>query len=313
MSRTPTPLPERLRHEAFDVADARELGVGRGRLRGSDLDRRIHGVRSTDTLDSFQATMRAIALALPADCAFSHLTAARLWGMPALPRQPAAARDADEWSPIDVMRASQRPRVERTGCRHHRGLERRAVTEVTGLRVVGRIDTWLDLTTVVSTNAQVVIGDALCAGRVGRPMSPAVLRDLAQHRLDARRNGVPGGRQLRAVMQLVRAGSGSPMESHARLVFLRWGLPEPELNINIYDRYGDWVARPDFLWRSAHVVAEYDGDQHRTDRSRWDYERARRLRLEASGWTYVELSAATLADPELRTELRRRLTALLIP
>ena len=313
MSRTPTPLPERLRHEAFDVADARGLGVGRGRLRGSDLDRSIHGVRSTETLDSFQAAMRAIALALPADCAFSHLTAARLWGMPSLPRQPAAARGVEDWSPIDVMRASQRPRVERTGCRHHRGLERRTVTEVNGRRVVGRIDTWLDLTTLVSTNAQVIIGDALCAGRVGRPTSLARLLDLAQQRIDSRRNGVPGCRQLQEVMRLVRAGSGSPMESHARLVFLDWGLPEPDLNINVYDRYGDWVARPDFLWRSARVVAEYDGDQHRTDRSRWDYERARRLRIEANGWAYVELSAATLADPELRTELRRRLTALLIP
>jgi very-short-patch-repair endonuclease len=101
------------------------------------------------------------------------------------------------------------------------------------------------------------------------------------------------------------------METRARLTFRTWGLPEPELNINIYDRHGQWLAKPDFVWRTRRVLAEYDGDQHRTDRSRWQYERTRRLALEAEGWTYVELTAESLADPEARTLLWRRLTVLL--
>jgi hypothetical protein len=299
VTRRPTPLPEHLAIEPFRTQAATAAGVGRSRLRAGDLDASVRGARSPRPLLDLASCLRLLAVALPDDIAFSHLTAARLWGMPDLPRAP-------EGEPVDVMRDSAKPPIVRAGCRSHRGLTRRSTERVAGLRVVSRIDTWADLAPVLTTTGLVVIGDALSNGRIGARVR---LEDL--HRVFAAQRGCRGVVRLDEALALVRPGSASPMESRTRLVFRSWGLPEPQLNVNIYDERGEWLAKPDFVWRGARVVAEYDGDHHRTDPDRWQYERGRRLRLEAAGWSYVELTWATLSDPELRTELRTRLHALL--
>ena len=125
--------------------------------------------------------------------------------------------------------------------------------------------------------------------------------------LDGRR----GVRRLRELAPLLRPGSASPKESETRLLLHDHGLPEPELNGEIFDDWGTWIATSDFVWREPKVVGEYDGDQHRTDRTAWQYERARRARLEDCGWTYVELTQAHLSDVSLQGELLRRLRRLL--
>jgi very-short-patch-repair endonuclease len=71
------------------------------------------------------------------------------------------------------------------------------------------------------------------------------------------------------------------------------------------------VARPDVLWRSGRVVGEYDGDQHRTDRTAWQYERERRAGIEDEGWTYVELTSLSFTGERECRALRARLTRLL--
>lgn len=99
---------------------------------------------------------RAFALALPDDVAFSHVTAARLWGLPL----PVWAQDAGT---LDVMRHAP-PAIERASCRGHRGLERRTVRTMSGVRVTGLIDTWVDLAEVtqpqqLSVEDLVVVAD----------------------------------------------------------------------------------------------------------------------------------------------------------
>ena len=32
---------------------------------------------------------------------------------------------------------------------------------------------------------------------------------------------------------------------------------------------GQWLSDSDFVWRQQRVVAEFDGDHHRTDRAQW--------------------------------------------
>jgi very-short-patch-repair endonuclease len=60
------------------------------------------------------------------------------------------------------------------------------------------------------------------------------------------------------------------------------------------------------------VVGEYDGDQHRTDRRAWQYERERRAGLEDEGWTYVEMTSLSLSSTSRRRALRDRLGRLLL-
>ncbi|NYG07213.1 hypothetical protein BJ986_001700 [Phycicoccus badiiscoriae] len=122
--------------------------------------------------------------------------------------------------------------------------------------------------------------------------------------------GGRGRRKLRAASELVRSGSGSPMETRARLAFGEAGLPEPELNATVYAEDGHFLARVDFMWRGPRVIVEYEGDQHRSDRRQWENDIQRVRLLEDLGWKVVRITAADLADPHRRRELMRMLHRL---
>jgi hypothetical protein len=77
------PLPLHLRNRAFTVHDSDAAGVGRGRLRGNDLVPVFRGVRIPTDVDLTHESVRAAYMTRMAPGqAFSHLTAARIWGIP---------------------------------------------------------------------------------------------------------------------------------------------------------------------------------------------------------------------------------------
>ena len=121
-------LPSELTSRPFTVAQGREAGLRLRTLRF--IDRRVPA--------TVHERAAAFALGLPDDAAFSHVSAAQLLGLP-LP----TALEAQEV--LDVMRPTSRAQVRRDGCRGHRGLERREVIDVQGLRVVAPADTWCDM------------------------------------------------------------------------------------------------------------------------------------------------------------------------
>jgi len=98
----------------------------------------------------------------------------------------------------------------------------------------------------------------------------------------------------------------------ARLWFARGGLPEPELNAAILDDAGEWLAFGDLVWRERRVVAEFDGDYHRTDRGQWPIDVARRESVQEAGWTYLQLTARMVTVPVYADRLVARLRRLLI-
>ena len=272
---TRRPLPESLTAEAFTIADARAQKVGRGRLRAPDLTRPTYGVRSVRELTTVTERAAATAIALPDDAAFCHTTAAMLLGLP-LPRS--FETDAD----LHVCRTSDRPRIRRAGCVPHKGLERRSTTLAHGLLVTAPVDTWAD----VASDPRCSVDDAVVlADVVARRQGVDVLAWAVDSRA-----GSKGFTTLVEALPQVRAGSFSPMETRARLLFERAGLPEPELNADIF-LDGQWIARPDFVWRDQRVVVEYDGDHHRTDARQWRNDVYRRQLLEDAGWTFVQLTA----------------------
>ena len=187
----------------------------------------------------------------------------------------------------------------------HRGLQQREVRELRGHQVTSEAWTWADLASLeeMSHVDLVIAGDAF-VGRV--PELLPELRALAAG--TAVRRGV---RALRRAAAQLRVGSGSAMETRARLVFGAAGLPEPELNTVITAEDGQFLARGDFVWRAARVVVEYEGDHHRTDRRQWQHDIARTRLLEALGWRVVRITAADLVDARLRRELLALLHGLL--
>ena len=281
-----SPLPPELGGRPFTVASATVLGVSQTRLRHHGLSHPAYGVRQagTDPHGTGLAQLAAAtSLVLPAGSAFSHLTAARLLGLP-LPRRWAPPE------PLDVMNVATEALFRRAGCSGHRGLESRRVMQRNGLSVVSPEDTWCDLggTGALDLDELIVLGDAVVHYQRGIP-----IRRLAE--AVSRRRGGRGRKLMAEALPQLRPRNNSPMETRARLLFLRGGLPEPELNVVINDSdSGQWLSDSDFVWRGPRVVAEFDGDHHRTDRQQWQNDVARRENLQDDGWAFMQLTHASV-------------------
>ena len=293
-----TPLPPELDQRAFTVEEARALGVSVGRLRHRGLSRPTYGVRQAGT-DPRRTDLAQLAaatqLVLPAGSAFSHLTAARLLGLP-VPRR------RGPMEPLDVMNVTAAAKIRRAGCLGHRGLELRGTVQRNGLRIVSPGDTWCDLggSGALDLDELIVLGDAVVHYRRGIPYP--VLAEAV-----SRRRGGRGTRLLAEALPQLRPRNNSPMETRARLLFLRGGLPEPELNVVINDQSsGQWLSDSDFVWRGRRVVAEFDGDHHRTDRQQWQNDVARRENLQDDGWAFVQLTyASVMVHPRNQSTVSR--------
>ncbi|MCV7282639.1 hypothetical protein H7J88_23670 [Mycolicibacterium flavescens] len=84
--------------------------------------------------------------------------------------------------------------------------------------------------------------------------------------LAKRYRGARGVKQLKAALPLVDGGAASLRETWLRLLLIDAGLPTPKSQVPIYDHDGRLLRTSDLGWEDLMVVAEYDGDQHRTDR-----------------------------------------------
>jgi len=94
------------------------------------------------------------------------------------------------------------------------------------------------------------------------------------------------------LLPLLNPAAESPMESVVRLLLFDGGLPIPEVNTNVYDAIGRFLARADLLFRAARVIVEYDGDQHRVSRQQFARDVARGSELAAAGYLVLRFTAS---------------------
>lgn len=100
-----------------------------------------------------------------------------------------------------------------------------------------------------------------------------------------------GLRQLRELLPLVDGGAASPKETWLRLLLIDAGFPIPTTQIPVCDD-GYWpFAFLDMGWEEFKVAAEYDGDQHRTDRREYVRDHRRQRTLTRLGWIDVRVIA----------------------
>jgi hypothetical protein len=290
-------LPEALSGRPFTVAEGRAAGMRGGDLRRARIHAPTRSVRTASRPATLRATAEAFTVGMPCDVAFSHVTAALLLGLP-LP----ASLEGQAF--LDVMRPTSVAQVRRRGCRGHRGLERRDVIDLDGLRVVGPADTWVDLGEVAGRGLDVddliVVGDVV-AGRLhldaltgADPFEHSGVRPehalAALGRMLDRRTRPRGKALLQQAFPLIRVGSRSPMETRARLMFHRARFPEPELNGVVRDAYGGWLLEGDLLWRKQRVIGEYQGADHASIKRR-SADASRATGAEAEGYRILEIYA----------------------
>lgn len=270
-------LPEAWHTRPFTVGELRDAGLPPSRLRHKALHRPTRSVRSARAAVTVGERAAAFAKALPEDVAFSHGTAALLLGLP-MPRR------FETSTVLDVMRDSSRTPIRRRLCAGHRGLESRAVVEIGGLRVVAPHDTWCDLGELVrrglTVDDLVVVGDEV-VNRLG-PEATLLSQTVGQ------RCRPRGRAALGEALALVRPGVRSPMESRARVMFVRAGFPEPEVNAAVYDSHGGWLLEGDLVWREQRVIGEYQGSDHASIKRR-SADSSRATGAETEGYRVLEI------------------------
>ncbi len=112
-----------------------------------------------------------------------------------------------------------------------------------------------------------------------RPFSSEDVLILAK-----RYQGARGVKRLKAALPFVDGGAASPRESWLRLLFIDAGLPRPTTQIPIFDEHGSLLRTVDMGWEEFKVVAEYDGDQHRTSRAQYVKDQRVIPQIERLGW-----------------------------
>jgi hypothetical protein len=178
------------------------------------------------------------------------------------------------------------------------------VTDVDGHRCTCLERTALDVARIVTYERAVAVLDA--ALRMGANRS--LLDDMA-----VRAKGRTGAASAARALHFADPRSESVGESVSRVRIVRAGLPLPDLQVNLYDDHGVWLARSDFAWREQRVIGEFDG--------RVKYrgsveevadtvmrEKSREQAIRDAGWWVVRWSWHDLADA---AAFRQRLEAAL--
>ncbi|KAA8957887.1 MAG: DUF559 domain-containing protein [Mycobacterium sp.] len=106
-----------------------------------------------------------------------------------------------------------------------------------------------------------------------------------------RYQGRRGIRRARESLDLIDAGAQSPKESWLRVILMQAGLPRPQTQIPVCDGFGAVRFYLDMGWEDTRVAVEYDGDQHRSDRSQHAWDVKRLEMLQRLGWIVIRVLA----------------------
>jgi very-short-patch-repair endonuclease len=113
--------------------------------------------------------------------------------------------------------------------------------------------------------------------------------------------GRRGVENARVALDLVDGGAQSPKETWLRLLLIDDGLPRPRTQIPVCNEMGDAFAYLDMGWEHLMIAVEYDGEQHRTDRSRYAWDVKRQERIQRKGWINIRVLAG-----DRRVDILRR-------
>lgn len=187
------------------------------------------------------------------------------------------ARWVDECTPIELIGRTHRSR-NGVIVREER-IDPDEIAYTGGLTVSTPTRTALDLARHIPRAQAVVHLDALAAA--------TGLDQQAVLSLASRYPGIRGIRRARLILPLMDAGAQSPRESWLRMLLIDGGFPRPETQIMVTDASA--TAFIDMGWRQPRIGLEYDGDQHRSDRSQFVKDISRHEMLADLGWLIIRV------------------------
>lgn len=307
MPSAPRPLPPVL-GDQFSVRAAADAGATSRRMRAKDLTIPYRGARRTAKLTAERAAQeaaddrphaefraksrtlrdnaRAYAGVMPPGSFFCGRTAA-IVGFD-LPVEHPTELDVAVFAPQRCPRA--------TGLHGRKVAPHLAtVTEIDGLRMTTPASTWAMLAREVSLRELIEIGDAVVQvprddyGRQHPELVLATIAELAAEVAIGPRP--PSTRKLRVALDLIVVGSSSVLETDFRLDAAAAGLPTAQLDTEIRDERGRLLGISEFVYPEFKVVAEVEGDQHRTSRKQWNRDIDKYADYAAAGWEVVRVTS----------------------
>ncbi|WLQ07214.1 hypothetical protein [Arthrobacter oryzae] len=297
--RPPSELPDDLRRGPFTLEQARSAGLTPRRLRARDLVRPCTGARVSAAAEA-TLLLRAAAVGAVTGAVVSHLSAALLWGFP-LPLV---------WQNNEVLHLTcpaGRRALRRKGVAGHQlDLEPAEITPGRHVQCTSPLRTWFDLAGILGLDDLVIAGDFLLRRR--NPLSTLAELDSFL----AAKAGKPGYRKSMRARALMRAHTDSPKESEVRLLLRRYGLPEPAINLPMFDETGRWIQDPDMSYEREMVAIQYDGGHHASAAQRRS-DIFRDEDAKEAGWRVVVLTQLDLdplvpgMEPRAVTRVRKAL------
>lgn len=266
----------------FTARDAAGCGIGRDQLRRLCRDRvlrrMLHGVYASSYLeDDLSLRAAAVALVLPPDAVLCRRSAAWLRGVDL--RCP-----GESPLQVEVLVDVRREPPRRPGLVAHQStLPDQDVEVIRGLPVTSGVRTAVDLARYRPRTEGVVALDALAhAGHCRLEQVTAVLPSLRGRR---------GVRRLALAVSLADPRSESPMETRLRLVIVDAGLPTPDIQCEVLDRWGEVMARLDLAYPHCRLGIEYDGRIVHSAALAFSRDRERQNELLLAGWTLLRFVA----------------------
>lgn len=316
MPRRRDPLPDDLGDGPFTFREARAAGLARRRLQRADIVHPHHGVYATVGERDLVDRCAEVAMLLGPHRWFSHVTAARLTGIP-LP----IPWTEDE--PIHVLALPGAEPLHRPGIVGWESAQHPGGVMRAGFPVVSPAAVWAQLSIPGATGIDpetrrrraldgrwlVASGDFLLTGprAYGGRARLCTLADLT--RVATGHRGKRGAKNLSWALPRLRVGAQSPRESLLRLALVERGLPEPVVQPAIMTAAG--ILHSDLGYPDHRVLIEYEGDHHRTDRAQWLEDLRRRQLFEDAGYRVIAVGMNEFDDGcyALAQRIRRALRA----
>lgn len=169
---------------------------------------------------------------------------------------------------------------------------------------------FVELGSLLSIPELVAVGDYLVLDpRVLDPLDLRPYSTIDELRTAIEREPVRGVSAARQALALVRGGVESPKETELRLLVLSAGFPEPTCGYLLQSPSGREIGWFDLAWPEWHVIAEYDGDQHRRSTRQYDRDISRFDAAAEADWHVVRVRSSGLKA--LRDETVARLARAL--